>query len=132
MRKFVFALLAAWLAVVVCSDAVAAYIDDVSRKLDRGLSNVLGCWLEMPYQTWAAASERGVIAGGASGLGRGIVMLPARLLSGAADIVTFPVPCPGTGWDGMIRPEYNPWVEVPEEPIAVGPADAALEAAAGE
>ncbi len=94
--------------------ASAAYQDNVTLKFDRGLSNLLGCWLEPPYQIYAAAKEGGVVAGATLGLGKGILLLPCRVVSGALDIVTFPVPCPGKGWDGLMEPQYNPWVEQPD------------------
>lgn len=109
------------LVALVCSTASAAYIDNVSRKIDRGFSNTLGCWLEIPYQTYTVATEKGIIVGTPMGLGKGLAMMPLRMLSGVADIVTFPVPCPKTGWEGFIKPEYNPWVEEPEEAVTEQP-----------
>ena len=103
------------LCAFVCGTASAAYLDNVTLKIDRGFSNALGCWLEIPYQTYATAKEKGIIAGGPMGLGKGVLMLPCRLVSGALDIVTFPAPCPMTGWDGWMNPQYNPWVEQPDQ-----------------
>ncbi|MCX6356408.1 MAG: hypothetical protein NT045_00765, partial [Candidatus Aureabacteria bacterium] len=103
------------LLAVLCSVAFAGYWDNVSHKADRGFSNALGCWLELPYQTYAISKEKGIMMS-PLGVGKGIVMVPLRLLSGAADLLTFPMACPLTGWNGMVRPEYNPWVEEPEKP----------------
>lgn len=109
------------LCALICGTAFAAYLDNVTHKVDRGFSNALGCWLEIPYQTYAAAKERGVMAGVPMGLGKGLAMLPLRLLSGAGDLVTFPMPCPMTGWNGWMTPEYNPWVEQPEPETSAPP-----------
>ncbi len=105
------------LLVVLSSAAFAGYWDNVSHKADRGFSNVLGCWLELPYYPYAVSKEKGIMQGGSIGLGKGIVMVPLRVLSGAADLVTFPMALPKVEWNGLIQPEYNPWVEAQEEPL---------------
>ncbi|MEJ2745404.1 MAG: hypothetical protein P8123_06940, partial [bacterium] len=51
------------------------------------------------------------------GLGKGIAMVPLRVLSGVLDLATFPMPLPGVEWNGLVQPEYNPWVESPDEPL---------------
>jgi putative exosortase-associated protein (TIGR04073 family) len=112
------------LLVVWSSVAYAGYWDNVSHKADRGFSNILGCWLELPYQPYAMSKEKGIVRGGPLGLGKGIIMAPLRVLSGAVDLATFPVPCPPTGWEGMVQPEYNPWVEEPEKPLEQKPPEA--------
>ena len=99
---------------LACRSVSAGYGDSVSRKADRGFSNLLGGWLEIPYQTCAGAKERGIVAGAPIGLAKGICLTPLRMLSGVVDIVTFPVPFP-KGWKGLMKPEYNPWVEEPVE-----------------
>jgi putative exosortase-associated protein (TIGR04073 family) len=109
------------LLICLCSTAFAGYADNITRKVDRGFSNALGCWLEIPYQTYAVAKDKGIAAGAPMGFGKGLVMMPLRLLSGVADIATFPVACPMTGWEGFIKPEYNPWVEEPEKPLPAQP-----------
>jgi len=105
------------LLVVLSSAAFAGYWDNVSHKADRGFSNVLGCWLELPYQPYAVSKEKGIMQGAPMGLGKGIIMVPLRVLSGAADLATFPMPLPKAEWNGLVQPEYNPWVEAPEEPL---------------
>ncbi len=118
-------LCAALVLAIASSCAFAGYGDNVSRKADRGFSNALGCWLEIPYQTYTVGKEKGLPLGIPMGLGKGLVMTPLRMLSGVVDIVTFPVPCPITDWNGLMKPEYNPWVEVPpdapvEKPVQGG------------
>lgn len=103
------------LCAFACGTASAAYLDNITLKIDRGFSNALGCWLEIPYQTYATAREKGVMAGGPMGLGKGILLLPCRLVSGVIDIATFPAPCPRKGWNGWMEPQYNPWVEQPDQ-----------------
>ncbi len=79
---------------------------------DRGFSNTLGGWLEIPYQAYAVSKEKGLLTGATLGLCKGIVWTPLRMLSGIVDIVTFPSPFPND-WKGLMKPEYNQWVEVP-------------------
>ena len=99
---------------LTCATAFAGYGDEVSRKADRGFSNALGCWLEIPYQTYTVAGAKGIPLGVPVGLGMGLAFTPLRFLSGVIDLVTIPVPFP-CGWKGLMRPEYNPWVEQPEQ-----------------
>jgi putative exosortase-associated protein (TIGR04073 family) len=101
---------------VLCSIAFAGYWDDVSQKADRGFSNVLGCWLELPYQCYTVPKEKGIMMA-PLGLGKGVVMVPLRVLSGVVDLATFPMPLPRVEWKGLLQPEYNPWVESPDEPL---------------
>ena len=40
--------------------------------------------------------------------------------------MAFPVPCPRKGWDGLMEPQYNQWVEQPDQAVPAGqPAAAA-------
>lgn len=104
------------LLAALSSVAFAGYWDNVSQKADRGFSNVLGCWLELPYQCYAVPKEKGIMMA-PLGLGKGVAMVPLRVLSGVADLATLPMPLPKTEWKGLLQPEYNPWVESPDEPL---------------
>ena len=112
---------AALVLIFTCSCSFAGYGDNVSLKADRGFSNVLGCWLEVPYHTYTMAKEKGVLRGAPLGFGKGVMMTPLRLFSGGVDIVTFPFPCPQRGWKGLMDPQYNPWVGEPEPAPAPAP-----------
>jgi putative exosortase-associated protein (TIGR04073 family) len=98
------------------SVAFADYWENVSQKADRGFSNVMGCWLELPYQCYTVPTEKGIMMA-PLGLGKGVAMAPLRVLSGVVDLATLPMPLPKVEWNGLLQPEYNPWVESPDEPL---------------
>lgn len=74
------------------------------RKLGRGIANVLFGIVELPSQITKAASEHG--GGGLPyGVGKGFVRWFGREVTGAYDIVTFPVPFP-KGYKPIMKPEF--------------------------
>jgi putative exosortase-associated protein (TIGR04073 family) len=74
------------------------------RKLGRGIANVLFGIVEVPNQVTKAAAEHG--GGGLPyGFGKGLVRWFGRELTGAYDVVTFPVPFP-RGYKPIMKPEF--------------------------
>jgi putative exosortase-associated protein (TIGR04073 family) len=112
--------LAVLFCVVLIGCSLAGTADNISRKADRGFSNTLGGWLELPYQTYTTAKAKGIFLGTPLGLGKGLVFMPLRMFSGITDLLTVPVPFPN-GWKGLMHPEYNPWVEEPVQPVEAAP-----------
>ena len=75
------------------------------RKLGRGVANVLFGIVEVPNQITKATSEHGGAAGVTYGVGKGFVRWFARELTGAYEVVTFPVPFP-RGYKPVMKPEF--------------------------
>lgn len=74
------------------------------RKLGRGIANVLFGIVELPNQITKATSEHG--GGGLPyGVGKGFVRWFGREVTGAYDIVTFPIPFP-KGYKPVMKPEF--------------------------
>ncbi len=76
------------------------------RKLGRGAANLASGWLELPFQIFQTTEKSGSLAGVTIGLGRGVVLGVGRMLVGAIELVTFPIPNPMTGYDPVIEPEF--------------------------
>ena len=96
-------------ALLVPLSAIAGTDDPPSgqnalRKLGRGIANLLFGIVEVPNQITKATSEHG--GGGLPyGIGKGIVRWFGREVTGAYDVVTFPVPFP-KGYKPIMKPEF--------------------------
>jgi putative exosortase-associated protein (TIGR04073 family) len=77
----------------------------VGDKLLRGFANVLTSPLEVPRCVQNTTEEQGVFVGWTAGMAMGIGMTALRILVGAYDIVTFPIPFP-EGYRPVIKPEF--------------------------
>lgn len=117
-----------WALVVIVCGAVQAlpasaapqeepppsYARGFTRKLGRGVANVVTSPLELIRVPTLTARKDGGLAGLTVGLARGAWAGVERLAAGAVEIVTFPVPFP-SGWDSLVRPEFmyahGEWVE---------------------
>ncbi len=96
------------------------YVENMTRKLGRGISNVAFGALEVPIQIYEVQFDHGGIAALTWGTLSGVVYFIERELVGVAEIITFPVPLPGcrfdpreSGWGfgPIVRPE---WIITPE------------------
>ncbi|HUI07497.1 MAG TPA: exosortase system-associated protein, TIGR04073 family [Verrucomicrobiae bacterium] len=75
------------------------------RKLGRGVANILFGVVEVPNQITKTAAEHGGAGGVTYGVGKGFVRWFARELTGAYEVVTFPVPFP-RGYKPVMKPEF--------------------------
>ena len=80
----------------------------VARKLGRGVANVVFGFTELPRTMMDVAQTNGSVAGATWGLAQGICSAAARILVGAAEIVTFPFPLPNADYGPLIQPEFPP------------------------
>lgn len=79
---------------------------DPMRKLGRGLANCITFPIEIPNRISDVNNSDGPIAGITYGLVKGIVMSAFRVLIGAYEIATFPIPIP-SGYRPIIKdPEF--------------------------
>ncbi len=113
----------------------AATIDDMVRKLGRGVCNTALGALEIPVKIWQTNREDGGLAAVTYGVFKGIVFFIGRELVGVTEIVTFPLPLPGcpknkegTGWgygpimypEFIIDPSTDPFSTVfPETEVVI-------------
>jgi len=75
------------------------------RKFGRGVANILFGIVEVPNQITKASSEHGGASGLTYGLGKGVLRWFGRELTGAYEVVTFPVPFPH-GYQPVMKPEF--------------------------
>ena len=96
-------------------------IDQIARKLGRGISNVAFGALEFPIQWYQVNFEEGGLAACTYGILRGIIAVVVREVVGVVEIVTFPFPlpgcselpdCPKWGYGPIIQPE---WILTPAQ-----------------
>lgn len=74
------------------------------RKLQRGVINMALSPIELSHELHKEKRKDGYLPSWVSGLGRGSVFTMGRALSGAYDLLTFPVPLPG-GYEPLVYPE---------------------------
>ncbi len=109
MKKSTLIIFAVFLGVLLVHPAFAG-LDKVEEKLNRGATNMVAFWLEIPYQM-VEGIKKNPATGLPVGLGMAIIMMPARIGSGLVDIMTCPVPFPVEDYGALLKPEYNPWIE---------------------
>jgi putative exosortase-associated protein (TIGR04073 family) len=94
---------------------IEGYAYDPIRKFGRGISNVAFGVLEIPIRAYDVNFEEGGIASVTYGTLKGIAYFVARECVGVVEIVTFPIPLPGTpddphdvGWGTgpIMQPEW--------------------------
>ncbi|MBI3318744.1 MAG: exosortase system-associated protein, TIGR04073 family [Candidatus Omnitrophica bacterium] len=111
MRKWRIASLAVVVMVTSSSPpawAVGAEVDTAvgfTKKLARGVTNVLTGWVEIPKQMSVTWQEGGAGQGMTWGLVKGIGYAVTRTAVGAYETVTFPTPIPD-GYQPIMSPEY--------------------------
>ena len=82
-----------------------AYANGAGRKLERGVSNTLLGWMEIPRQIAKQGTEHGVVSacflGPVIGLGNAVV----RTAAGAYETLTFPLPT-HPSFTPLVQPEF--------------------------
>lgn len=90
---------------LLSSQASAAESYGPMVKLGRGITNMVCCFMEIPANVQKACGARGVASGFAEGIVSGICFTGGRLLSGAYDVITFPIPLPAC-YRSIMKPDY--------------------------
>ncbi len=90
-----------------------AFCQTATRKLGRGICNIVFCPLEILEQTKSVYDSDGPFAAVTYGLVKGVFMIGARALVGVYETVTFPIPLP-RGYKPILNypeffPEEMPW-----------------------
>lgn len=108
MKKFFPALSILMALSLVPPFAFAAHVEPAGtpfRKLQRGFVNIALSPLEVVHALDQEKGKEELIPSWFAGLGRGSLFMVGRLLSGAYDMVTFPVSLP-SGYAGLVAPEF--------------------------
>lgn len=95
--------------------ATPALVDQIARKLGRGISNVAFGAVEFPLNWYQVNFEEGGFAACTYGILRGVIAVVIREVVGVVEIVTFPFPlpgcselpdCPKAGYGPILQPEW--------------------------
>lgn len=100
----VLAVMAGWLA---CAGPACA--QDPIHKVGRGLTNVVTCFLEIPKGIFQGTQEENPVVGAATGLVKGAWLGVTRLVVGAYETLTFPLPYPkgyASPYEGLELTDY--------------------------
>lgn len=96
-------------------------VDQIARKLGRGISNVAFGGLEFPITWYQVNFEEGGLAACTYGILKGVIRVVVREVVGIVEVVTFPVPlpgcsdlpnCPAWGYGPIMEPE---WIVTPAQ-----------------
>jgi putative exosortase-associated protein (TIGR04073 family) len=101
------AVMVIWLALFMEHSAVAEELPakESGTKLVRGVVNICTGWLEFPKQIRRIADQEGWGAGLWRGPLEGLGMFVARTVSGAYEVLTFPVPIPAR-FQPLLTPDF--------------------------
>ncbi|PIU41256.1 MAG: exosortase system-associated protein, TIGR04073 family [Candidatus Omnitrophica bacterium CG07_land_8_20_14_0_80_42_15] len=92
-------------ALMIISVVSNCYAQDMTRKLGRGVGNILTGWIEVPKNIYDTSVESNVFAGLTLGLVKGIGMTVMRTVVGVYETATFPVPLP-EDYKPIVEPEF--------------------------
>ncbi len=88
------------------AQAGEGYWNGSSRKLGRGLANMVTAPMELLRESYLTGSKDGGIAGATVGVVRGIGSTIAREGAGIVEVLTFYTPAPTPDFQPMIKPEF--------------------------
>ena len=91
MKKLVILCLA---VLMILSIANVSYAQDMTKKLGRGLANILTGWIELPKNIYDTSVEENPLAGITIGTAKGVGMTIVRTGAGIYETITFPFPLP--------------------------------------
>jgi len=81
------------------------YVNGSTRKLGRGLANILTAPLEFIREPALVSQRDGNFAGATVGLVRAVVSTVVREVAGVVEVVTFLIPVPNN-FEPLVRPEF--------------------------
>ncbi len=84
---------------------LSGYADGSTRKLGRGVCNVVTAPLELIRTPYLVTQQEGTMAGATVGLIQGLGAVLTRELAGVVEMATFFLPFPN-GFDPLIKPEF--------------------------
>jgi len=99
------ALIVAVVALMIINITSTCHAQEMTRKLGRGLGNILTGWIELPKNIYDTSMESNVFAGLTLGTAKGVGMTVMRTVVGAYETVTFPIPLP-EDYKPIVEPEF--------------------------
>ena len=92
-------------ALMILSIASAGYAQSMSKKLNRGLTNIVTGWFEIPKNMSAATAKHDFVSAFFIGLPKGCWMTIVRTGAGIYDTLTFLFPVP-KDYKPLLEPEF--------------------------
>ena len=93
------------MVIMLTSNTVPCFAGEPSRKLPRGIGNILFGWLEIPMWPYKRSQEKGALYGTTVGLIEGAGMAVFRTVVGVYEVPTFFIPLPDD-FGPIIEPEF--------------------------
>ena len=97
------------LSIFLLASPASAFWKESGTKFGRGITNIVGCWLEIPFHIAEQTKSENILMGIPTGSVKGAIIFPLRLLSGTWDFLTWPIPIPGE-YEPIMKPDYPPWI----------------------
>ena len=95
-----------FLPVTVLSAAEIQPAGTPLRKLQRGFLNAVLSPVEISYEMHNVRRVNNFIPSWASGFTKGVAYMGGRIMAGAYEMVTFPIPAPA-GYEPVLQPEFE-------------------------
>jgi len=105
MRKLLKGIVVCVVALMILNMASASYAQTMSKKLNRGLINILTGWFEVPKNMAAATAKRDFVSAFFIGLPKGCWMTIVRTGAGVYDTLTCAFPIPQY-YEPILEPEF--------------------------
>lgn len=96
-------------AALLVAGAGPVWAQDPIHKAGRGMANVLTCWIELPKNIQLGTQEDNPFLGVGWGVIKGVGLGATRLVVGAYEAVTFPLPIPkdyASPYEGLELSDY--------------------------
>lgn len=104
-RNFVKGCVVPIAVLAILSIATPSFAQDATKKLGRGLVNIVTGWIELPKNIYDTSVESNPFAGITIGLAKGLGMTVVRTGAGIYETATFPFPLP-QDYKPILEPEY--------------------------
>lgn len=92
-------------ALMILNIASASYAQSMADKLNRGLTNIVTGWFELPKNMSVGISKHDFVSAFFIGLPKGCWMATVRTGAGIYDTVTFAIPLPQE-YKPILEPEF--------------------------
>lgn len=105
-RVLAVAVMAVGLSLPGIAHADGGYLNGSTRKLGRGLANVVSAPLELLREPSLVSSKDGGLASVTVGVVRGITSAIIREGAGLVEVLTFYMPIPVADFQPLVKPEF--------------------------
>ena len=105
MRNLLKGIIVCVVVLMILNMASDSYAQSMSKKLNRGLINILTGWFEVPKNMSVAISKRDFVSAFFIGLPKGCWMTIVRTGAGVYDTLTCSFPIP-KDYEPLLEPEF--------------------------